>query len=120
MYDRLSPSFAAYLDTLSAYHEGKIFQSLAKSSGKELRAGARGSPHNIGDALEAVHPVIRVNPVTGKPHMSNLTTNGQSVSFLKTGACDPLGWKSVFVNPAFTKRILGVTKDESDVILRWV
>ena len=28
------------------------------------------------------------------------------------------GWKSVFVNPNFTKRIVGVTKDESDTILK--
>ena len=28
------------------------------------------------------------------------------------------GWKSVFVNPNFTRRIVGVTKDESDTILK--
>ena len=30
------------------------------------------------------------------------------------------GWKSVFVNQNFTKRMLGVTKDESDIILKFV
>ena len=30
------------------------------------------------------------------------------------------GWKSVFVNPNFTRRIVGVTKDESDLILGYL
>lgn len=94
VYDRLSPSFAAYLETLTAYHQAHVFRDIAKALGNELRADIRGSPLNQGDALEAIHPVIRVNPVTG--------------------------WKSVFVNRAFTKRIIGVTKDESDKILEYL
>lgn len=64
-YDRLSPSFAAYLETLTAYHEAKFFKTFASALGNSLRDDVRGSPLNHGDALEAVHPVIRVNPVTG-------------------------------------------------------
>lgn len=30
------------------------------------------------------------------------------------------GWKSVYVNRGFTKRINGVTKDESDVLLQYL
>ena len=30
------------------------------------------------------------------------------------------GWKSVFVNRGFTRRIQGVTKDESDTILAYL
>lgn len=30
------------------------------------------------------------------------------------------GWKSVFVNKGFTKRINGVTKDESDILLQYL
>lgn len=41
--------------------------------------------------VETVHPVVRVNPATGL--------------------------KSVFVNPGFTRRIIGVPKTESDAIL---
>jgi alpha-ketoglutarate-dependent taurine dioxygenase len=30
------------------------------------------------------------------------------------------GWKGVFVNRGFTRRIQGVTKDESDVLLQYL
>jgi alpha-ketoglutarate-dependent taurine dioxygenase len=30
------------------------------------------------------------------------------------------GWKSVFVNRGFTRRINGVTKDESDILLAYL
>ncbi|CAE6487483.1 unnamed protein product [Rhizoctonia solani] len=91
---RLSPSFAKYLETLTAAHEAHYFRDAATAFGYSIREQVRGSPGNFGDALEAVHPVIRTNPVTG--------------------------WKSVFVNPEFTKRIIGVTRDESDFILNYV
>jgi alpha-ketoglutarate-dependent taurine dioxygenase len=41
-----------------------------------------------------VHPLVRTNPVTG--------------------------WKSVYVNKGFTKRINGVSKDESDVLIQYL
>ncbi|KAL5533697.1 hypothetical protein ACEPAG_157 [Sanghuangporus baumii] len=94
VYDRLSPSFAKYLETLEAVHEARFFHHIADGEHVKLRDDERGSPGNVGRHLEAVHPVIRTNPVTG--------------------------WKSVFVNRTFTKRILGVTKDESDVILNYL
>ena len=72
-------------------HEAHIFHQVVAALGSRLRDGERGSPGNFGGNLEAVHPVVRTNPVTG--------------------------WKSVFVNPGFTKRIVGVTRDESDMIL---
>lgn len=30
------------------------------------------------------------------------------------------GWKSVYVNKGFTRRINGVTKDESDMLLQYL
>ncbi|ORX33683.1 TfdA family taurine dioxygenase [Kockovaella imperatae] len=94
VYSRLSPEFAKYLEGLQALHEGTVFKDAVGAYGIDLRTGQRGSPLNHGDSLRAVHPVIRVNPVTG--------------------------WKSVFVNQEFTKRILGVTKDESDLLLGYL
>ncbi|KAI1331112.1 TfdA family taurine catabolism dioxygenase TauD [Xylariaceae sp. FL0255] len=62
--------------------------------GNPLRKDVRGSPLNQGGDLKTDHPVIRTNPVTG--------------------------WRSVYINRGFTKRINGVTKDESDVLLTYL
>ncbi|KAL4747513.1 hypothetical protein BDW72DRAFT_196658 [Aspergillus terricola var. indicus] len=94
VYDRLSPEMAAFLEHLTATHDATFFHDEARRLGNPLRKGIRGSPLNHGDELTAVHPVIRTNPVTG--------------------------WKSVYVNKGFTKRINGVTKDESDVLLQYL
>ncbi|THC95226.1 hypothetical protein EYZ11_005303 [Aspergillus tanneri] len=94
IYDRLSPEMAAFLELLTATHDATFFHDEARRLGNPLRRGARGSPLNYGEKLTATHPVIRTNPVTG--------------------------WKSVYVNKGFTKRINGVTKDESDVLLSYL
>lgn len=92
-YDRLSPPMRKMLEGLTATHDAKFFLQEAERLGNPLRKTIRGNPLNQGDGLTAVHPVIR----------TNLT-----------------GWKSVYVNRGFTKRINGVTKDESDVILGYL
>ncbi|KZF23015.1 tfdA family taurine dioxygenase [Xylona heveae TC161] len=94
IYDRLSPQLASFLETLTATHEAKFFHEEAARLGNPLRKGVRGSPLNQGGELTAVHPVIRTNPVTG--------------------------WKSVYVNKGFTRRINGVTRDESDMLLNYL
>jgi alpha-ketoglutarate-dependent taurine dioxygenase len=80
IYDRLSPSMAAYLETLTAIHDAKFFHDEAARLGNPLRTTPRGSPP--------------------KPAVT--------------------GWKGVFVNRGFTRRIQGVTKDESDVLLQYL
>ena len=94
VYSRLSPALREFLEGKEALHEANFFKRAAEANAHDLRTGERGHPDNQGENLVAVHPVIRVNPVTG--------------------------WKSVFVNPGFTRRILGVTKDESDLILGYL
>ena len=89
-YDRLSPALQKFLEGLTALHRGDIFLQLSKVAGLPLREG-RGSPENIGQDLESIHPVIRTNPVTG--------------------------WKGLFVNRQFTKRIVELSKVESDALL---
>jgi alpha-ketoglutarate-dependent taurine dioxygenase len=94
IYDRLSPAMQVFLEGLTATHDAKFFLEEASRLGNPVRKGIRGHPLNHGDSLTAVHPVIRTNPVTG--------------------------WKSVYVNKGFTRRINGVTKDESDMLLQYL
>ncbi|KAJ8106041.1 hypothetical protein OPT61_g9804 [Boeremia exigua] len=94
IYDRLSPAMRTMLEGLTATHDAKFFLDEAARLGNPIRKTIRGNPLNQGEGLTAVHPVIRTNPVTG--------------------------WKSVYVNKGFTKRINGVTKDESDLLLGYI
>ncbi|KAI5480250.1 hypothetical protein MNV49_001209 [Pseudohyphozyma bogoriensis] len=95
LYDRLSPSMRTFLDGLTAVHDANFFHSVAAAQGFKVRSDlARGHPENVGADLQQVHPLIRTNPVTG--------------------------WKSVFVSHNFTRRINGVTRDESDLILNYL
>ncbi|KAI9366946.1 TfdA family taurine catabolism dioxygenase TauD [Zopfochytrium polystomum] len=93
LYDRLSPAFATFLEGLTATHNADYFQTIADLRGLTIRQG-RGAPENAGDRLEAVHPVIRTNPVTG--------------------------WKGVFVVRDFTRQINELSKDESDAVLQYL
>jgi len=83
-----------FLSGLTATHDATFFLDEARRLGNRLREGIRGSPLNHGAKLQATHPVIRTNPVTGH--------------------------RSVFVNKGFTTRVNGVTKDESDILLSYL
>ncbi|THH14663.1 hypothetical protein EW146_g5697 [Bondarzewia mesenterica] len=92
-YDRLSPAFKHFLEGLTALHSGKIFIQLSQRLGIPIQ-DLRGSPENTGESLTAIHPIIRTNPVTG--------------------------FKALFVNKAFTKRIVELTPEESDTVLDYL
>lgn len=93
-YDRLSPAYQKFLEGLTALHKGVGFLDLAKRANISPLRENRGSPENVGQDLETVHPVIRTNPVTG--------------------------WKGVFVNRGFTQRIVELSKPESDKVLEFL
>ncbi|KII84889.1 hypothetical protein PLICRDRAFT_45724 [Plicaturopsis crispa FD-325 SS-3] len=92
-YDRLSPAYKKFLEGLTALHSGAFFAEYARKNGLKI-LDPRGSPENTGDDLTAVHPVIRTHPVTG--------------------------YKTLFVNRTFTKKILELTPDESDDVLQYL
>lgn len=93
VYDRISEPYQKFLEGLTAAYVGDNFNALAKKMGCSLYTEARGSPENVGDDLQAVHPVVRTNPVTG--------------------------WKSIFAFGGFAKYIHGLTGQESTHLLEW-
>lgn len=54
----------------------------------------RNDPHSGLKHIERIHPIVRVHPATG--------------------------WKALWVNRAFTKKIIGLDQAESDVILNYL
>ncbi|KAF7305448.1 Taurine catabolism dioxygenase [Mycena chlorophos] len=92
-YDKLSPAYQKFLETLTALHSGAGFIELAQRIGKTINE-PRGSPENVGAHLTAIHPVIRTHPVTG--------------------------YKTLFVNKTFTEKIVELTDDESEDILAYL
>lgn len=93
-YDRLSEPYKKLVEGLTATHIGANFIEIArKTEGAKFREN-RGAPENVGQNLEAVHPVVRTNPVTG--------------------------WKGLFVNRGFTKYINELTRPESDALLEFL
>ncbi|KAK4043313.1 hypothetical protein C8A01DRAFT_43799 [Parachaetomium inaequale] len=93
LYDRISPPLRRFLDTLTAYYAQPLFTDAAKRNNFPIYTAPRGAPENAGDALDAVHPVIRTNPVTG--------------------------WKSVFAVGHHVQRIHGLSDEESKHFLGW-
>jgi alpha-ketoglutarate-dependent taurine dioxygenase len=75
-YDKLSPPLRAFLDPLSASHDAA--RAFPKGRG--------------GDLAPVTHPVVRVNPDSGR--------------------------RGLFVNPVFTSHIIGLSDAESEAVLK--
>ncbi|KAF2851520.1 taurine catabolism dioxygenase [Plenodomus tracheiphilus IPT5] len=93
LYDRLSPPYQRFFESLTATYSQPEFNRAAASNNFALYTAPRGSPDNTGSSLTAIHPVIRTNPVTG--------------------------WKSVFAVGHHVQHINGLTKEESATALNW-
>jgi alpha-ketoglutarate-dependent taurine dioxygenase len=93
LYDRLSEPYQKFFEGLTATYAQPGFSLSAKENGFELYSKPRGAPENVGTDLQAIHPVIRTNPVTG--------------------------WKSVFGVGHHVQQINGLTKEESQRALDW-
>ncbi|BGP57422.1 hypothetical protein JCM8202v2_005063 [Rhodotorula sphaerocarpa] len=93
-YDKLSAPMKQMLSGLSARHSGSVFREQSRRFGYDLHLGPRGAAENVGDELEASHPIIRTNAVTG--------------------------FNALHVNQTFTERIEGITIDESRALLDYL
>lgn len=61
-YERMSPSMREYLETLTATHDANFFHKEAANLGIKISTTkVRGNPINVGDDLQAHHPIIRTN-----------------------------------------------------------
>ncbi|KNZ81744.1 Alpha-ketoglutarate-dependent sulfonate dioxygenase [Termitomyces sp. J132] len=93
--DTLWSSGYALYSSLSPAFQTYLESLTALHSAVAQAEGARAAGlHVRRQEIETVHPVVRVHPATG--------------------------WKSVYVNPGFTRRIIGVPKAESDAILNFL
>ncbi|KAK0204952.1 alpha-ketoglutarate-dependent sulfonate dioxygenase [Desarmillaria ectypa] len=93
--DTLFSSGYALYSSLSPGFQKYLEGLEAVHSGVAQAEGARAAGLPVRrKEIESVHPVVRVHPATG--------------------------WKSVYVNPGFTRRIVGVSKAESDTILAFL
>jgi len=93
VYDRISTPVQRFLDTLTATYAQPRFNEAAEKNGFKIYSAERGAPENVGEVLEAIHPVVRTNPVTG--------------------------WKSIFALGHHVQRINGLTEGESRGLLDW-
>jgi taurine dioxygenase len=90
-YEGLSAPIRQLLDGLSALHDGRpAFGKLLEIVGGQGEWD--GVPYTSLDPVE--HPVVRTHPETGR--------------------------KNLFVNPGFTSRIVGLSRKESDALLRFL
>ena len=94
LYDRMSPSFRSWLETLTACCAQPVFKSACEA-GKYDVMSPRGAPENVDFEFAPHHPVIRTHPVTG--------------------------WKSVFAGVGLhVSRIDGVYSYEDQMIRDYV
>ncbi|TAQ91175.1 hypothetical protein B7494_g545 [Chlorociboria aeruginascens] len=88
VYDRLSPPYQKFFDSLTATFAQPKLNEAAEKFQTHIFEGPRGSPENVGTVLSNVHPVVRTHPITG--------------------------WKAVFAAGVHCSHINGVTKSESE------
>ncbi|KAJ9104943.1 hypothetical protein QFC19_003738 [Naganishia cerealis] len=96
-YNRLSPSFRAYLETLEVVHSGV-------EQAEYSRRGNRGGTVRR-EPIETVHPLVSYLVPSVKQSQRDVRTHPV------TGA------KALYVNKQFSRRIVGLKQEESDAIL---
>lgn len=87
IYDRLSPAIRTLLEGLTATHDAKFFLDEAARLGNPIRKTIRGNPLNFGEALTAVHPVIRTNRTSPFPLQIHIKLTACSCNRLEIRLC---------------------------------
>jgi taurine dioxygenase len=92
-WELLSEPLKRFLEPLRAVHSARTAYD-PKTTGEGKYNGEAAIQYTFSDAIydEVEHPVVRTHPVTGR--------------------------KSLYVNPMFTQRIVGLSPPESDGLLR--
>ncbi|OOF94997.1 hypothetical protein ASPCADRAFT_397706 [Aspergillus carbonarius ITEM 5010] len=103
VYDRLSRPYRRFLEGLTVTHVGEGFRKMAEVGGFKMFEGERGAPVNVGGKLEAVHPVVRTNPITGWKSVFPIGN----------------GWDMLMKIGAFPSKINGLTRRESANMLQY-
>ncbi|KAM3074570.1 hypothetical protein ACMFMG_008000 [Clarireedia jacksonii] len=93
VYDRISKPVQRFLEGLTATYAQPKFNQTAERNGFKLYTEERGAPENRGEKLEAIHPVVRTNPVTG--------------------------WKSIFALGHHVSHINSISELESSTLLKF-
>lgn len=65
LFEKFSPSFRAYLGTLTGTYAQPNFNAFGEKHDFPLYTEARGAAENVGEELISTHPLVRTNPVTG-------------------------------------------------------
>lgn len=99
-YERLSEPIKKLLEGLRAEHDGFRQAENARRDGKFVRR----------EPVKSYHPIVRVHPVRLTPPFGQITheTDWEQVT----------GEKALFVQPGFTRRIVGLADEESEAILK--
>lgn len=94
LYDRLSPPYQKFFESLTAKHHSTVLYGAAQSDPRMMDPLPRGAPNNKGLDFSSHHPVIRTHPLTG--------------------------WKSLFAGGVNCFRYDGVTLAESADLMKKV
>ncbi|PYH93835.1 alpha-ketoglutarate-dependent sulfonate dioxygenase [Aspergillus ellipticus CBS 707.79] len=65
LYDRLSPPYKRFYDTLTATHQSPALAEVGRKNPKGMDSGPRGASGNVGLEFCTQHPLVRTHPLTG-------------------------------------------------------
>lgn len=102
-YERLSEPIKKLLEGLRAEHDGYRQAENARRDGKFVRR----------EPVKTDHPIVRVHPVS-----VSIFTMVKHVPVSLIFHIQVTGEKALFVNPGFTRRIIGLKDEESDALLQ--